>query len=264
MKTYSKANAKKDLPTRTTHDNKTRGGRCLIVAGSRGMWGAAILTANAAARTGAGYVYLSPTSSGFPTTKNPNFLLNTKKDLKNFDVIAIGPGAKNSSVGSWIKKALKSPNVVLDAEALNYLAKNKITIPETWIVTPHEGELSRLLKVPSADIQNNREYFVRLAQRKLGCVVLLKGNKTLVATQDHIYKIQSGNPALAKAGTGDVLTGIISALLSQGLEAPKAACLGAYIHGFIADEWLKKNDILSLLATDLIQELPQTLKKIRN
>lgn len=263
MALFTIKNAKKDLPTRTKRDNKTRGGKCLIVAGSRGMWGAAILTSQACARSGAGYTYLNPLQRGFPTTKHPDFLMHTKSDLKLYKAIAIGPGGKTNQVKKWIKKAIKLPNVVLDAEALNSLAKNKIKIPPTWILTPHEGELSRLINVPSETIRKNRMKYAKIAQKKFGCVILLKGNKTIVVDSKSTYEIQSGNPSLAKAGTGDVLTGIITGFLSQGLSPIKAACLGAFIHGYIADQWIKKNDVISLLASDLLQALPQALKKLR-
>lgn len=264
MTKYSKAQAKKDLPVRKASDNKTRGGKCLVIAGSKGMWGAAILTAEACARVGAGYVYINPTSSGFPTVKHPDFLINTQKDFSKFQAIAIGPGGKSSQIGKWIKKAaLKSKNVVLDAEALNYLAKTKIKLPSSWILTPHEGELSRLIKVSSATIKKDRIKYLKIAQKKYGCIILLKGHKTLIADVKNIFEIQSGNSALAKAGTGDVLTGIILGFLGQKLDPTKAACLASFIHGYISDQWIKKNDVLSLVATDLIKAIPNTIKKLR-
>lgn len=263
MTKYSKAQAKKDLPVRKASDNKTRGGKCLVIAGSKGMWGAATLTAEACARVGAGYVYLNPTSSGFPTVKHPDFLINTEKNFSKFQAIAIGPGGKPSQMGKWIKKALKCKTVVLDAEALNYLAKTKIKLPTSWILTPHEGELSRLINVSSSMIKKDRVKYLKIAQKKYGCIILLKGHRTLIADAKNIFEIQSGNPALAKAGTGDVLTGIILGFLSQKLDPIKAACLGSFIHGYIADQWIKKNDILSLVATDLIKALPSAIKKLR-
>lgn len=263
MKKYLLKNAQKAIPSRKNSDNKTHGGKALVIAGSKGMWGAAILTSQAAARSGAGYVYLQPLEKGFPWFKNLDFLMNKEKDFSKFNAIAIGPGANSSSLGKWVKNSLKNQRVVLDAAALNYLAKNKIKIPSTWILTPHEGELSRILKVSSETIRKDRVKYAKLAQKKLGCVVLLKGYRTLVVDSKDIFEIQSGNPALAKAGTGDVLTGVITGFLSQGLDATNAACLGAFVHGFIADQWVKKNDHLSLMASDLIQLLPEILRKIR-
>ena len=130
-------------------------------------------------------------------------------------------------------------------------------------MTPHEAELSRLLKVSVELIRENREKYLLVAQKKLGCIVLLKGHHTLIASKEARIKIISGNAGLAKAGTGDVLSGMICAFLAQGLAPIDAASLGAYLHGKIADDWLKKNDVISLMASDIIDLIPQTLKKIR-
>lgn len=266
-KVYSMKQAKKALPRRTLRDNKTVGGKALVVAGSHGMWGAAVLTAKACARVGAGYVYVS--DHKFPSVRHPDFLLlNTKKNF-NFSALAIGPGLSDSDlVRRWIQKCIRNgqKKVVLDAEALNVMARWKKApqLPSTWILTPHEGELARLLGVSSSQIKMNREKFVLAAQKKFKTVVLLKGYRTLVADGFKVFEIQSGNPALAKAGTGDVLTGMILGLLSQGLSSSEAACLGAFVHGTIADHWVKEgNDVLSLMASDLVDRLPTVLKFLR-
>lgn len=268
MKKYTQKQAQRNLPDRKRSDNKTRGGKSLVVAGSVGMWGAAVLAARACARSGAGYVYVS--SKNFPSTKYPDFLLlNPKSQLETFSAVAIGPGLnRKQEVRQWIQKCLrnKCTRVVLDAEALNVLsAWNKAPrLPSSWIMTPHEGELSRLLKVSSQKIKKDRMKYVRLAQKKFKVIVLLKGHRTLVCDDLNIFEIQSGNAALAKAGTGDVLTGIILGFLSQGLPATHAACLGAFVHGFIADEWIQNgSDILSLMASDIVEALPLALSKIR-
>jgi NAD(P)H-hydrate epimerase len=271
VKQYRLAQAYKDLPKRNSTANKTAGGKCLVIAGSQGMWGAATLTASAAARSGAGYVYLSLQTNFFPVHKNPDFLeTNIKKYSKiNFKAFAVGPGlSKNQWIMTWIKELIrhKKESVVLDAAALNAVAKSskKIKLPATWIMTPHEGELARLIHVSSKKIKADRAKYLLIAQEKFGCLILLKGHQTLIADGAAIYRIQSGNAALAKAGTGDVLTGMILAFLSQGLSPVKAASLAAFVHGKIADDWLKaKKDILSLRATDLIEQLPTTLFKIR-
>lgn len=236
------------------------------------MFGAAVLTATAAARMGSGYVYVVSHGATFPTFKHPNFLtLPWTKFLKlNFNEvsIAIGPGLGPSQKSLKLVKALiraKAPQVVIDADALNACAKNKLLpLPDTWIATPHEGELSRLIGWSSQKIRKNRRAAIVLAQKKLGCTVILKGHKTLVASGGKFFEIQSGNAALAKAGTGDTLTGMIAALRAQKLNEQDAATLAAFVHGKIADDWLKdKKDILSLLATDLIEALPRTLAKLR-
>lgn len=271
---YVLKTARTHIPKRSSTSNKTHGGKTLIVAGSKGMWGAAILSSLAASKAGAGYVYLyTEDQKHFPVYKHPDFLtqesLNTK-DLLKFKSIAIGPGLSNIlSIQKLIKKLLKeniSP-VVLDAQALNALAKMKLKekLPLTWVLTPHEGELSRLLQISSTAIRKEREQSLLLAQKKWGGTFLLKGHKTLISDGHKIIEITSGNAALAKAGTGDVLTGMIAANLSQGLKSLEATCFSAFTHGYMADQWIKnKNDILSLMASDLIAELPKTLKHIRS
>lgn len=267
---YAFAMARKDLPSRRKGDNKTHGGKTLVVAGSYGLWGAAVLCAQAAARVGSGYTYIFDPNKMFPAKRHPDFLLVNRLQPKIvFTAFAIGPGLKDYSFSKkLILKLVRTQptGVVLDAEAINIISKMKTLphLPKNWIITPHEGELARLLKVSSQAIKSDRKYFVQLAQKKLGCIVLLKGFRTLVANSKLQFEIQSGNPALAKAGTGDVLTGMIAGLLSQGLEAQKAACLAAYLHGLTADQWLKDGrDHLSLIASDLVERLPFTIAFVR-
>lgn len=270
-KSYSLSQARKDLPLRRKADNKTQGGKCLIIAGADGQWGAAVLCATAAARSGAGYTFIFDFKNHFPTLKYPDFLMTSKiKNFSLFQAVAVGPGLKDKIL---LKKfllelhATESANVVLDAEALNLIAelKKPIALPATWILTPHEGEMARLLKTSSEHVKAQRSKSVLELQKKMGCIVLLKGSPTLIADGKNLYTIKSGNPALAKAGTGDVLTGIIAGLLSQKMNPVRAACLASYVHGFIADQWVQQgNDHLSLLASDLIKRLPKALAQLRH
>ncbi len=264
------AQAQKTLPTRLKTDNKSSGGKSLIVAGSKNMWGAGVLCATAAARVGAGYVFIYDPKGKFPTFAHPDFLLKDKlSELTKFSSIALGPGFSNRvKLFQIIRKlqSLKFPSVVLDAEAINVLSLSKLIprLPVTWIVTPHEGELARLLSVSSHQIKQHRIKYVLEAQKMLGCIVVLKGHKTLIATPTALWENPSGNSSLAKAGTGDVLTGIIAGFLCQKMKPEMAAVLGCYIHGCVADVWLKeKNDPLSLLASDLIVGLPKILNAVR-
>lgn len=267
MQFYRLAEAKKHLPKRQKTDNKYAGGKSLIVGGSSGMYGAAILAARACSRIGSGFVYILA-DKNFPVCKNPDFL--TIKNLKKlkFSSYAIGPGLKNDKLIKQILSFLykkKINNVVLDAECLNYLAENpKTKLLSNWILTPHEGELARLLNLSSSGIKKNREKSTILTQKKFGCIVVLKGHNTLVANSEKLICVKSGNPSLAKAGTGDVLTGLIAGLLAQGLGSMDATLLGVFVHGFVADLWVKtKKDGLSLMASDLIEGLPATLAIIR-
>lgn len=268
---FTISDAKRILPKRKSSDNKASAGRSLIIAGSQGMYGAAVLAAEAAARIGSGYVNLFTKQSAFLSIKHPSFLVIDSRAKKipfeRASAIAIGPGLGTTSTAVQLLRQLlkKTPkNVVIDADALNILAEKKFwSLPADWIVTPHEGELSRLLGISSKKIRDDRRAAVVAAQKKLGCIVILKGHRTLVAA-DKIYEIQSGNAALAKAGTGDVLTGLITGLLAQGLKNTEAACLGVFVHGWLGDLWIKEgNDELSLLPEDLLKRLPQALSRIR-
>ncbi len=270
-KKYTLKEAQKDLPQRGLRSHKKSGGKTLIFAGSQGMWGAAVLCAKGAARCGAGYVYLVHDQKTFSTLKNPDFLSLSKfpNDLRSFQAIAIGPGLapkislRKKIVGLSLKQ---TPPLVLDAEALNQLAslKKSNKLPAHWVLTPHEGEMARLLARSSQWVKKNRRAAVIETQKKWGGVVLLKGHESLICDGKNIFTIQSGNPSLAKAGTGDVLTGMIVAFLSQGLNPVKATCLGTFIHGKMADDWVKSGkDHLSLMPSDLIEQLPLTLINLR-
>lgn len=270
---YTLKQAQKNLPQKKKTDNKSKGGKSFLVAGSTGMFGAGVLAATAAARVGSGYVTLVTDQKNFPSHKHPDFLLTDWKSLwrKNqlISALGIGPGlGKSKQALTILRQLLKNPvpHVVIDADALNLCAQHKLTpFPKTWIATPHEGELARLLGETAEHIRKNRLAAVVKAQKKLKCVVILKGHHTLIADSTRIYQIESGNAALAKAGTGDVLTGMITGFVAQGLPSMEAAGLGAFVHGWMADQWIKdKNDPLSLMPSDLLERLPKAIARIRS
>ncbi|MCM2352343.1 MAG: NAD(P)H-hydrate dehydratase [Pseudobdellovibrio sp.] len=259
----TKKDLRKFLPKRADSANKTHGGKCLIIAGSEGMWGACYLSALAALRVGAGYVYLPSTIKNL--TEHPDFLsyeISEKMNLNHYKALAIGPGItitpKIKKLFHHIEKEFNNP-VIIDAGALELVKK----IKTNWIITPHEGELAKLLNISSDEIRKDRFKAAQMAQEKFGGIIVLKGHHTLVATKSMIYKIQTGNKALAKAGTGDVLTGMIVGFLSQGLKPTHAAVLACGVHGYIADRWVKDKDYLSLMASDLIDEIPRALFTLR-
>lgn len=269
---FTTAKARTLLPSRHVTHNKTHGGKSLIIAGSQGFFGAAVLSATAASRIGSGYTTLQTDLKKFPIHRHPDFLTiafsNKQILFTNFHAIAVGPGLGVNTATEKIIRALlrkKIQHVVLDADALTVVARKKIfPLPKTWILTPHTGELARLLDLPSRHIQINHEEMLRRAQTKYGCHILLKGNPTLVANGTSIFAISTGTPALAKAGTGDVLTGIICGLLAQGLAPMEAASLGAYLHGYCSQLWIKSGrDHLSLMASDLLELLPFAMAKLR-
>lgn len=259
----TKKDLRKFLPIRVEAANKSHGGKCLLIAGSEGMWGACYLSALACARVGAGYVYLPADTKNL--TEYPDFLsseISEEIDVNHFTALAVGPGLKitvqHKKLFHHIEKTFTGP-MVIDAGALELVKKLK----PNWIITPHEGELSKLLNISSDEIRKDRFIAAQMAQEKFGGIVVLKGHKTLIATKSIIYEIQTGNKALAKAGTGDVLTGMITGFLSQGVKPVDAAILACGVHGFIADRWVKDKDYLSLMASDLIHEIPQALFTLR-
>ncbi len=263
---------KKLLPKRSKLSSKIDGGKVLIVAGGQKLQGAGILSALAATRSGAGYVHLMTDLIEYPWLKFPDFILHkiSVSHLKSFanNVIAIGPGlglekGKKTLLTSLIKA--NAQKVIVDADALTILASIKIKkIPSSWILTPHEGELARLLSVTPDFVKKNRFESLINAQKIFGCTVLLKGADSLISDGNHVYQVSSGTSALAKAGTGDVLLGMISAFYAQGLRPFEATILGSFIHGKCSADWMKKgNDHLGMRPTDLINQIPQTLLSLR-
>jgi NAD(P)H-hydrate epimerase len=265
---------KKLLPKRTRFSNKTDGGKVLIIGGGKGLWGAGILSALAATRSGAGYTHLMTDLSLFPWLKFPDFIIHPIKttELKNkLDfAIGIGPGLGiNEKSKKIIQYLLKHQfkKVVADADALSIIGLLNITkLPSDWILTPHEGELARLLKTSSNKIKNDREKYLKLAVKKFQCTILLKGKNTLIFSPKikKIIEVNNGTSALSKAGTGDVLLGLITALIAQKVAAVDACYLGAYIHGQAAKDWEKEgNDHLGMRPVDIINLLPKIILKLR-
>ena len=273
MIVVSKKQVKKYLPIRSKYSNKSDYGKTLIVGGSRSMPGAAILSARAAARSGSGYTYLLIDYNSEKLFKNPDFIIISKSDfekkIKTFSSFALGPGISSRAKAKKFLNSMLKHNIssaVIDAGALSVLRdfNKKIKLPSTWILTPHEGEMSALLNKSSQWVKKNRIEAVKAAFKKYGCCILLKGHQTLIYDGRKIYCVKEGTSALAKAGTGDVLTGIIAALLSQKLSSTQAAITAAYVHGYAAQLWEKSgHDKISLMASDLIELLPIAFSKIR-
>ncbi|MES3036367.1 MAG: NAD(P)H-hydrate dehydratase [Bdellovibrionota bacterium] len=260
--------AKKDLikyfPRRSPVGNKSTNGKLLVLAGSEGMEGAARLASLAAARLGVGYVTVSSPSETLRSFLPPDFLWkqwDENLDFHGYDTILYGPGLGRSAETLGIfKKLLKHPNVICDADGLFSLALQVTKLPPSWILTPHAGELSRLMRLPASEIEANRWQIGYEAAEKFGCTILLKGFRTTVSWTSkksgkiHQAVITTGNSALAKAGTGDVLAGFIAALTAQGLPSWKAALTAASYHGNLADQWVKEGKgNWSLMASDLLK-----------
>ncbi|MBS1971235.1 MAG: NAD(P)H-hydrate dehydratase [Bdellovibrionales bacterium] len=266
------ASAKKLLPSRRLTSNKTSFGHLLVIAGSQGMEGAALLTSEAAARMGCGYVTLCSPSKSVWQKARPDFLNLSltdffKSDLKKYKAVVVGPGlGVNKQTEQILVHLYKHHDKVLvDAGALTVLAQKPLgLLPEGWILTPHAGELSRFVGTPAKELEADRLQAVASAQKQLGGMVLLKGFRTVLGTAVGKYIIGSGNVALAKAGSGDVLSGFIGSLMAQGLPTDRAGVLGAYLHGRIADDWLRRgHSSRTLMASDLPELIDASLTSLK-
>ncbi len=264
------------LPTRDELSHKSNHGTVQLIAGSSEYPGAGLLAANGAGRAGAGYVYFYGDSGIYQNLQMiPEVIFRDKKtlDLKTLDkesCVIIGPGlGVNEETEKLLRELIKRKfeRVVVDADALTVIAQKKIwPLPTTWIVTPHAGELSGLLQRAPKVLNADRFGSAQEAAVLLGCVVLFKGFRTIVASANLKMSgvVLAGNSGLAKAGSGDVLSGFIAAFYAQGLEPSRAAVLGAYVHGRLANEWCKEGkDIISLLPSDLTALVPNLIRKIR-
>lgn len=261
------------LPKWRDDSHKSDHGHALIFSGNSGTWGAALLAASSAYRIGAGYVTLASHRDPIEVLRELPEILTASADRpdlwqnRRWTAAAIGPGlGTGDDTYALLKRLIDTGErrIVVDADAISVIARKKIRpLPADWILTPHAGELSRLIPHSAKEIEANRYEMAIEASNLTGCHVLLKGYRTVLAHAERATVILSGNSALAKAGTGDVLTGMIAGLLAQGLESGRAAAAAAYIHGRISDEWVKAgNDRRSLEASDLREILPSLMKRL--
>ena len=239
-------------------------GTVLIIAGSKGMAGAAILCARAALRAGAGLVRVSVPDELFPILQcavpEATCLGRTiPPDLMNsHEALLIGPGlGADTANEKLIESALTEYTgpLILDADALNILSRSDgfHRMKKTdLVITPHTGEAARLLACTRAEIEADREGAVTRLAQFCGGVAVLKGAGTLVAsTAGETYKNTTGNPGMATGGSGDVLAGIILALAGQGLSCEKAAIAGVYLHGLAGDLTAQDLGEYGMTAADL-------------
>ena len=269
---------------RTADSHKGDYGRVLIVAGSRGKTGAAALAAMAALRSGAGLVTVATPASCLPIVAALGAEYMTEPLDENSDgtvaagavarilaidanVMAIGPGLGQSASAKAVVQALveraRVP-LVIDADGLNAFAgdvdrlKGRDDVP--IVITPHPGEMARLIGASVNDVQSNRlEVSTEFATTHRVHVVL-KGHRTVIATPDgHVFINPTGNPGMATGGTGDVLTGMIAAWLAQLLDAEAACRLAVFVHGAAGDLAESREGQAAMTATDLLEHLGEAL-----
>ncbi len=246
-------------------------GRVLLIAGSKGMGGAALLSAKATLKSGVGLVYVNIPEEMFPIVQNGVWeavLMDRSQaltDLDSYQAIAIGPGLGMGTLeGEVIERVFTGYTgpLVLDADGLNQIAqKEKISwirkYPGPVIITPHMKEAQRLLAVGKEDMCRwSREEIAAKLVEATSAWVVLKGHGTLIMSPDGKAAINTtGNPGMATGGTGDVLTGIIAGLLGTGLSPWQASVAGVYIHGLAGDMAAARHGMISMTATDLLDNL---------
>ncbi len=283
------------LNSRKSDTHKCSYGRVLVLAGSPGLTGAACLCSKAALRSGSGIVALGAPESlnpvmeakltcvmthPLPETKASTLSNKGKNEImklcESHDIVALGPGLSQQpetrELILWLIQNIDR-NMVIDADGLNALSdKVKVLhkIKRHAVLTPHPGEMSRLAGLCSSkDVQKDRlntaSRFVKSIQKKLNnerkLTLVLKGDKTIVADSGKAYVNRTGNPGMATAGTGDVLTGIIASLIGQGYDIFAASQLGVHIHGLAGDIAANKKGELSMIASDIIEYLPDAFIK---
>ncbi|MFA9189689.1 NAD(P)H-hydrate dehydratase [Flavobacterium sp. FBOR7N2.3] len=245
-------------------------GHALIIGGSYGKIGAVCLSSKAALKTGCGLVTAFVPKCGYEIVQTfiPEVMVLTdvkKKYISNIsfefqpNAIGIGPGiGQHEATQKTFLKFLKTNTIplVIDADGLNILSQNKswfLLFPSRTILTPHPKELERLI----GEWTSEEEKFEKTISFSLqyNVIIVMKGAPTHVIDGETIYKNRTGNPALATAGSGDVLKGIITSLLAQGYEPLQAAILGVYLHGLTADIALPKTGFQSFIASDVIDNL---------
>ncbi len=259
---------KKRLPD----SHKGSHGHALIVAGSKDKMGAAIIAAKSALRAGSGLV-----TANIPRkertvlfTTVPVAMAEFREDeshTEKYNAIAIGPGlGTDKSAERKLKALLQNTHcpIVLDADALNILAQNEgisQLLPQT-ILTPHTKEFDRLFGVHNSE-EERRTTAVQKA-KELQLIIVLKSHKTFITNGTDSFENTTGNAGLAKGGSGDALTGIITALLAQNYKPIQAAVLGVYLHGLAADITLETQSPESMLITDVIENLGKAFQQIQN
>ena len=254
---------------RNSESHKGDFGHVLVVAGNIGFGGAALLSSKAAIKIGAGLVSLATRSEHLQAALSfaPEVMtkpVDSGQSLENYldfpTVICLGPGlGKDYWSEQMIYKSLENSHknktpILIDADGLNLLPEfsKKLPLPKKIVLTPHLGEAARLLNTSVEKVKKNRVSAAKRISNKYNSVVVLKSHETLICKEDKIYICDKGNPGMATAGMGDVLSGMISGLIAQKLSLFEAACLGVDLHARAGDIYSEKNNQQSLLPTDII------------
>lgn len=273
---------KKVLPKRVKTSHKANVGSVLVIGGFKNYKGAGILAARSSLVSGSGYSILMTSEkkeiSKYPWMMFPDLIVKAPslKYVETFladpkHSLVLGPGlGTNLTAKNIFKKCFRLQHkidfpMVVDADSFSLFLNLKFNkkFSTSTVFTPHEGELARLLKITAKTVSADRTGAIFLAQQKWGGTWVLKGYETLILSDKNFAVLKNGSLALSKAGTGDVLAGMIAAFLAQGLSGFQAALLGGYLHNEAAKEFLRQGDVLSLSPLNLIEKMPIVLKKFR-
>jgi NAD(P)H-hydrate epimerase len=273
------------LSARPADAHKGTFGKVLVIAGSLGMSGAAVLSGSGALRGGAGLVQVATPEAilGIVAAGNPCYmtvpqpadaggrlarvaLAGLLEHAASASAVVVGPGLGQSDeiaavVGSLVEEV--AVPLVLDADGLNMLGANPQVLRKRKapiVLTPHPGEFGRLIGQDTRSVQADRQGLAVAFARAFGGVLVLKGAGTIVTDGDRVYVNTTGNPGMATGGSGDVLSGLLGALLAQGLEAFAAAVLGVHVHGLAGDLARDGHGETGMIATDLLGHLGSAIR----
>lgn len=258
------------LPTLQDDDHKGSRGKAAIIGGSEGMYGSVDLASRALLRSGTGLAYalLPKESVKSFALRAMEVIVRNREDLSlldDMDAVAIGPGMGRDDESFYlfnkVYSSFKKP-LLVDADGLFHLSRKRME-REQAILTPHEGEMARLIRRDIEWVRSNRKEAASLCRSLYGGVVVLKGKDTIVTDGVHTFINPTGNSGMATAGSGDVLSGIITSFLAQGLSCFDAARLGVYIHGLSGDIGALHKSRHSLIASDLIDYFPEAFLSMK-
>ena len=279
------------FPKREQNSHKGTFGNVLNIAGSINYRGAAYLSTKSALKVGAGYVELAsikevvdsvstlcPEAVFIPLAQKNGTIVaeeykKISKILPKIKVLLFGCGISSieknqEEIEQFVRTLLLNSEfsekpVIIDADGINIISRLKIEkLPFKTILTPHPAELSRLLEIDVSDIRKDRIKYAEIAAKKYKSVIVLKGQNTVITDGEKVFINKTGNSALAKAGTGDVLAGMIAGFCSQGTDFLNAAILGVYLHGLAGEIASEKMSEYSVNASELIDFIPDAILKI--
>lgn len=273
MQIITRTRVGESLPKRPRDTHKGRNGHLLVIGGSLGMTGAPVLSGMAGLRSGAGLVTVGRRVGLAIPEKPPELMVIDWPaiDWERYDAIVFGPGLSMEEDGGSMLERLLNVVVprVIDADGLNLLAdlgvgKHLALAKGPLVLTPHPGEMARLTGLTTTQVQADRIAIATEMARTWGVILVLKGAGTLVAMPDgRLWVNPTGNPGMATAGTGDVLAGVIGALMAQGLAPEDAAVNGVYLHGLAGDMAAEAMGEVGIIASDLLTRLPQAIRSVK-